>query len=90
MNPEIEKLGSALCCSIAANHFEEAGELQQRCTALHSPETHDELIAILEQARRVAIVQRSLAATRLASIQSASRYCERRNLNAQRHIHNAG
>src|SRR5579885_541902 len=74
MNREIEELGSALCREIAANRLEETEYLQQRCTELHSPETHRELIAILERARRLALVKRSMAAMRLASVQSALQY----------------
>ena len=71
---ELDELGQSLCRSIAGNRFEEARQIADKCVAMHTVETHQAIISILENARRLAMIQRSLAFTRLANIQSADRY----------------
>jgi len=74
MTQELENLGESLCRSIAANRYEEARQLMDRCQELHTIENHHIVIAILERARRLAMVQRSIAPERLAILESATQY----------------
>ena len=74
MTQELENLGESLCQSIAANRYEEARQLMDRCQELYTIENHHIVIAILERARRLAIVQRSLAPERFAILESATKY----------------
>jgi predicted glycosyl hydrolase (DUF1957 family) len=71
---QIEKLGEVLIRSISANRYESAQECSARLLALHSWETHAPIQAILERARRTAILQRSTAWSRLADLQRANQY----------------
>lgn len=71
---ELEKLGESLCRSVAANRYEEAQQLVDRCLDLHTSGNHQVVLAILERARRLAIVQRSLAPQCLARLKSAIEY----------------
>lgn len=71
---EVENLGLSLCRSIAANRYEEAQQLIDRCLDLHTERNHHMILAILERARRLAIVQRSFAPQCLARLKSAVQY----------------
>ena len=74
INQELNRLDQSLSRAITANQFEAAREIVAQCVSLHSNETHPQILSILERARRLAIVQRSMSATRLAEIQSATQY----------------
>ena len=71
---ELEDLGESLCRRIAAGDYGQARQIADRCVALDAPDTHYALLALLERARRLAILQRSLASQRLANLESATRY----------------
>jgi hypothetical protein len=73
---EVECLGRLLHASIAANRYQEAGGLAARCVALHGPSTHHVIVSILTRARHIAILQRSLLASRLASVRRAAEYLD--------------
>jgi hypothetical protein len=73
-SPEIEELGHSLSASIAAGRFAEAERLMDRLVALHTIETHRAIIAALERARQVALVERSIAAERRAHSRQAAVY----------------
>ena len=74
MAEQLEQLGSLLCASIAAGHYDKACELAERCVALRTAETHDAIVSILEKAREIAVVQRSITAERLAHVRQAAQY----------------
>lgn len=74
---EIGKLGDLLSRSIASHRYDFAQECSARLLALHSDETHAPILSILERARRIALIQRSAASSRLSDLARASRYLER-------------
>lgn len=74
MPSEIEELARSLSASIAAGRFERAERLMDSLVALHTSETHDAIIAALERARQVALVERSIAAERRAQSCQAAVY----------------
>lgn len=71
---ELDELGRQLCSRIAAGHYDQARQIADRCVALDTPGIHTKLLALLERARRLTIAQRSVAAMRLAALESANRY----------------
>ncbi len=71
---EVAKLGDLLSRSIAANRYDIAQECSARLLALHSDESHASILSILERARRIALMQRSAASSRLSDLARASRY----------------
>ncbi len=71
---EVVKLGDLLFRSIAANRYDFAQECSSRLLALHSTETHAPILSILERARRVALIQRAAASSRLSDLDRANRY----------------
>ena len=74
MFEELESLGRSLCRSIGANRYDEAGRIAERCSALHTVETHHLILSIFERARRVALAQRSFHSSMLAGLQCARQY----------------
>ena len=71
---EVGKLGELMFRSIAANRYDFAQECSSRLLALHSTETHAPILSILERARRLALMQRATASSRLSDLDRASHY----------------
>ena len=71
---ELERLAELLFRSLTADRFAEARHYASQCAALHSFETHETIMSILEHAREIALVRRSLAAVRLGDLHRAGEY----------------
>lgn len=74
MFEELESLGHGLCRSVGAGRYDEAGRIADRCSALHTAETHHLILSIFERARRVALAQHSFHCSMLADLQRALQY----------------
>jgi hypothetical protein len=71
---ELERRALLLNRSLAANRFEEARRRVEECVALHDASTHEALLRILERARQLAMIQRSLAAAHIEDLRRAAAY----------------
>lgn len=74
INDGLERLAVRLYRSLAANRYHESQECMEQLIELHTQETHAAILAVLDRARRVAMVQRSLASSRLEDLRRAAEY----------------
>jgi hypothetical protein len=86
MFEELESLNRSLCRSIGANRYDEARRIVDRCSALHTLETHHLILSIFERARRIALAQRSFHCSMLSDLQRARQYVGQGDAGAHRGV----
>jgi len=74
MSEQLETLALALYREISAGRYREAQRISEQCSALHTFQTHHDVIGILDRARRLAMAQRSMCESRMAVVQTANQY----------------